>query len=412
MNKWLWHIPVVRRGGFIAYPYGVNGLVVSTGLLVGIGTLLLVLSFSVVVFARRADRYARQSKKLQPLDRVGALREILDLLPDAAAVVRKDDRVVAASVNCVAMGLVSTDYISPIELRALNREVHRLRKTLSREAFIGRQASGDGGWEARLQLSPLDDNLSLLIAQDLSEERRLNEARRDFVANVSHELKTPVGALSLLAEAINAEDVNADEVRHFANRMQYEAGRLTDLITDLVELSRVQGDVALRHSAPVSVEAIIAASVDDTKFLASEGRIVVDVADTSDVGRIYGDERQLVTAIRNLISNAIKYSPAGRKVGVGAKKVGDNIEITVTDQGPGIPDDELIRIFERFYRVDPSRNRGTGGTGLGLAIVKHICANHGGECTVWSRQGEGSTFTLRFPAYLNGAGHTMEDARA
>ena len=384
----------------------------STGLLVGIGSLLLVLSFSVVVLARRADRYARQSRKIQPLDRVGALREILDLLPDAAAVVRKDDRVVAASVNCVAMGLVSSDYISPIELRALNREVHRLRKTLSREAFIGRQASGDGGWEARLQLSPLDDELSLLIAQDLSEERRLNEARRDFVANVSHELKTPVGALSLLAEAINAEDVNADEVRHFANRMQYEAGRLTDLITDLVELSRVQGDVALRHSAPIAVEAIIAASIDDTNFLASEGRIQVVVADASDVGRIYGDERQLVTAIRNLISNAIKYSPAGRRVGVGAKRVGDNIEISVTDQGPGIPDDELIRIFERFYRVDPSRNRGTGGTGLGLAIVKHICANHGGECTVWSRLGEGSTFTLRFPAYLNGAGHTMEEALA
>jgi len=387
-------------------------MVVSTGLLVGIGSLLLVLSFSVVVLARRADRYARQSRKIQPLDRVGALREILDLLPDAAAVVRKDDRVVAASVNCVAMGLVSSDYISPIELRALNREVHRLRKTLSREAFIGRQASGDGGWEARLQLSPLDDELSLLIAQDLSEERRLNEARRDFVANVSHELKTPVGALSLLAEAINAEDVNADEVRHFANRMQYEAGRLTDLITDLVELSRVQGDVALRHSAPIAVEAIIAASIDDTNFLASEGHIQVVVADASDVGRIYGDERQLVTAIRNLVSNAIKYSPPGSKVGVGVRKVGDTIEISVADQGPGIPDDELIRIFERFYRVDPSRNRGTGGTGLGLAIVKHICANHGGECTVWSRLGEGSTFTLRFPAYLNGAGQIMEEARA
>lgn len=402
----------VRTLPDIAYPYDVSRLAVPVGLAVGLAILIAILIILVVTYARRAKKYARQSRKLQPIDRVAALREILDLLPDAAAVVRQDDRVVAASVNSVAMGLVSADYIAPVELRALNREVHRLRKTLSREAFIGRQASGDGGWEARLQLSPLDENLSLLIAQDLSEERRLNEARRDFVANVSHELKTPVGALSLLAEAINADDVDADEVKHFANRMQYEAGRLTDLITDLVELSRVQGDVALRHSAPVSVESIIAASIDDTRFLASEGRIQVVVADASEVGRIYGDERQLVTAIRNLISNAIKYSPAGRRVGVGAKKVGDNIEISVTDQGPGIPDDELIRIFERFYRVDPSRNRGTGGTGLGLAIVKHICANHGGECTVWSRLGEGSTFTLRFPAYLNGAGNTMEDARA
>jgi len=184
------------------------------------------------------------------------------------------------------------------------------------------------------------------------------------------------------------------------------------MIADLVELSRVQGDVALRHSAPVSVDRIIAASVDDTKFVADGSRIQVRVADSSLVGRIYGDERQLITAIRNLLSNAIKYSPVGTNVGIGARRVGDTIEISVTDQGPGIPDDELIRIFERFYRVDPSRNRHTGGTGLGLAIVKHICANHGGECTVWSRVGEGSTFTLRFPAYLNGVGHTMEEALA
>lgn len=389
-----------------------NELTVPVELVIGSAFFILVLISMVAIFARRLARLGQQPQNVQPIDRVSALREILDVLPDAAAVVTQDDRVVAASVNCVAMGLVAGDLVAPVEVRALNREVHRLRKTLSREAFIGRQANGSGGWEARLQLSPLDSNLSLLIAQDLSEERRLNEARRDFVANVSHELKTPVGALSLLAEAINADDVDADEVKHFANRMQYEAGRLTDMIADLVELSRVQGDVALRHSAPVSVASIVAAAVDDTKFVADESRIQVNVSDSSQVGRIFGDERQLITAIRNLLSNAIKYSPVGTKVGIGAKRVQDMIEISVTDQGPGIPDDELIRIFERFYRVDPSRNRGTGGTGLGLAIVKHICANHGGECTVWSRLGEGSTFTLRFPAYLNGAGHTMEEARA
>lgn len=389
-----------------------NELTVPVELVIGSAFFILVLISMVAIFARRLARLGQQPQNVQPIDRVSALREILDVLPDAAAVVTQDDRVVAASVNCVAMGLVAGDLVAPVEVRALNREVHRLRKTLSREAFIGRQANGSGGWEARLQLSPLDSNLSLLIAQDLSEERRLNEARRDFVANVSHELKTPVGALSLLAEAINADDVDADEVKHFANRMQYEAGRLTDMIADLVELSRVQGDVALRHSAPVSVASIVAAAVDDTKFVADESRIQVNVSDSSQVGRIFGDERQLITAIRNLLSNAIKYSPVGTKVGIGAKRVQDMIEISVTDQGPGIPDDELIRIFERFYRVDPSRNRGTGGTGLGLAIVKHICANHGGECTVWSRLGEGSTFTLRFPAYLNGAGQTTEGARA
>ena len=389
-----------------------NELAVPVELAIGLAFFILVLVSLVAIYARRLARLGQQPQNVQAIDRVSALREILDVLPDAAAVITQDDRVIAASVNCVAMGLVAGDVVAPVEVRALNREVHRLRKTLSRESFIGRQADGAGGWEARLQLSPLDDNLSLLIAQDLSEERRLNEARRDFVANVSHELKTPVGALSLLAEAINADDVDPEEVAHFARRMQYEAGRLKDMIADLVELSRVQGDVALRHSAPVSVASILAAALDDTKFVADESRIQINVSDSSQVGRIYGDEGQLITAVRNLLSNAIKYSPAGTKVGIGAKRVDDMIEISVTDQGPGIPDDELIRIFERFYRVDPSRNRGTGGTGLGLAIVKHICANHGGECTVWSRLGEGSTFTLRFPAYLNGAGHTMEEARA
>lgn len=399
-------------GQIRTYSNCVDKLTVPAEVFIGMTFIILVLLCLVAIYARRLGRSGQPHQTLQPIDRVSALREILDILPDAAAVITQDDRVVAASINCVAMGLVSGDVVSPIEVRALNREVHRLKKTLSREAFIGRQTGGSGGWEARLQLSPLDANLALLIAQDLSEERRLNEARRDFVANVSHELKTPVGALALLAEAINADDVERNEITHFASRMQYEAGRLTDMIADLVELSRVQGDVALRHSAPVTVASIIASAVDDTKFVADESRIEVNVSDSSQVGRIYGDERQLITAIRNLLSNAIKYSPVGTKVGIGAKRVGDMIEISVTDQGPGIPDDELIRIFERFYRVDPSRNRGTGGTGLGLAIVKHICANHGGECTVWSRVGEGSTFTLRFPAYLNGAGQTMEEARA
>ena len=394
------------------YSCYVDKLTVPAEIVVGIAFLIFVLISLVAIYARRLARVGQRPAAVPSIDRVSALREILDILPDAAAVIAQDDRVVASSVNCVAMGLVSGDVVAPIEVRALNREVQRLRKTLSRETFIGRQADGTGGWEARLQLSPLDSNLSLLIAQDLSEERRLNEARRDFVANVSHELKTPVGALALLAEAINADDVERNEITHFASRMQYEAGRLTDMIADLVELSRVQGDVALRHSAPVSVASIIASAVDDTKFVADESRIQVNVSDSSQVGRIYGDERQLITALRNLLSNAIKYSPVGTKVGIGARRADDMIEISVTDQGPGIPNDELIRIFERFYRVDPSRNRGTGGTGLGLAIVKHICANHGGECTVWSRVGEGSTFTLRFPAYLNGAGQATEEARA
>ncbi len=367
-----------------------------------LGTALLLVTAIAINQNMKLKKNIEQGKLAPPIDRVAALREILDVLPDAAAVVDSQDRVLASSSNCVAMGLVIGDRLGPIELRALNREVNRLGKSLSRETTIGQSANGLGGWEARLQLSPLDEELSLLIAQDLSEERRLNEVRRDFVANVSHELKTPVGALALLAEAVQSADTDIEQVRHFSSRMQIEVARLIEMIADLVELSRVQGDTAMRHSEPVSVHNLISAAVDDVRVVASEHQIELTVAESLDIGLIFGDERQLVTAIRNLLSNAINYSPKGTKVGIGARIVEESIEISVTDQGPGIPEAELSRIFERFYRVDPARSRDTGGTGLGLAIVKHVCANHGGDCFVWSSVGQGSTFTLKFPTYVNG----------
>ncbi len=352
----------------------------------------------------------RQSAQVEtePTDQVTAIGNILDVIPDAAAVVDSEDRVLAASSNCVAMGLVVGDRLVPIELRALNREAHRLQRTLGREVSIKRSNTGLGDWDAKLQVSPLDATRALVIAQDLSEERRLTEVRRDFVANVSHELKTPVGALSLLAEAVQAADGDTERARNFAARMQIEVRRLTAMLSDLVELSRVQDDAPLQNSKPILVDAIIAEAVDGTKITAEQRQIEVVVADDIAVGKIFGDESQLVAALRNLISNAIKYSPVGTKVGIGAKRINEFIEISVTDQGPGISEDDQHRVFERFYRVDPARSRETGGTGLGLAIVKHVCANHGGDCFVWSREGEGSTFTLRFPAYLNGNSPTLE----
>jgi two-component system sensor histidine kinase SenX3 len=341
-------------------------------------------------------------------DRIFALSQILDVLPDAAAIVDNSDNVLAASANCVAMGLVSADRIAPVEVRALNREVNRLSKTQSRDVVVKRNGSRLGEWEARIQISPIDEDLCLLIAQDLSEERRLNDVRRDFVANVSHELKTPVGALSLLTEAVQVADTDIEQVRHFTSRMQIEVKRLTAMISDLVALSQVQGDAPLRNSTPVSVENIISEAVDATKIAAEQKGIEVAISENTDVGRIFGDEEQLHVALSNLITNAIKYSPNNTKVGIGARRKDDLIEISVTDQGPGIPEESLSRIFERFYRVDPARSRDTGGTGLGLAIVKHVCASHGGDCLVWSQEGQGSTFTLRFPAYQNGVGIPTE----
>lgn len=341
-------------------------------------------------------------------DQFSTFGNILDVIPDAAAIVGSNGVVLAASSNCTAMGLVAGNRIAPIELRALNSEAHRLHKTMSRDVLVKRSNMGLGEWEARLQVSPLDESRSLVIAQDLSEERRLNDVRRDFVANVSHELKTPVGALALLAEAVQAAGDDTDKAREFSQRMQVEIRRLTAMISDLVELSRVQGDAPLQHSKPVLVEMVINEAVDGMKVPAEEKQIQITVASDIAVGKIFGDESQLVAALRNLLSNAIKYSPEGTRVGVGATRIKDTIEISVTDQGPGISDENQVRIFERFYRVDQARSRETGGTGLGLAIVKHVCANHGGDCFVWSREGEGSTFTLRFPAYLNGGSPALE----
>ena len=361
-----------------------------------------------VFFGVSMARKTSNESEIATSDQLASLSHILDVIPDAAAIVNVNDSVLAASSNCTAMGIISGGRIASVELRALNREAHRLHKTVSREVTIKRNSNGFGEWEARLQVSPLDTISSLVIAQDLSEERRLNDIRRDFVANVSHELKTPVGALSLLAEAVQAADNDLDKAREFSARMQVEVRRLTAMISDLVELSRVQGDAPLQHSKPVQVEHIINEAVDGMKIPAEERNIQISVSDEIAVGKIFGDESQLVAALRNLISNAIKYSPTGTRVGIGAVRVNETIEIAVTDQGPGISEDDQVRIFERFYRVDPARSRETGGSGLGLAIVKHVCANHGGDCFVWSREGEGSTFTLRFPAYLNGDSPTLE----
>jgi two-component system sensor histidine kinase SenX3 len=261
---------------------------------------------------------------------------------------------------------------------------------------LRRPPLGKGVLYARVRVAPLSPTAALVLVEDLSEAHRVDAVRRDFVANVSHELKTPVGALSLLAEAVQAASDDPEAVQRFAARMQVESQRLTNLVNDLVDLSRLQARDAVKDGDVVEIDHVVAEAVDTTKLLAGAREIEVVVGQPIGA-RVVGDEGQLVMALRNLLTNAIVYSPARTRVAVAARCAGDAVEITVTDQGIGIPEAEQSRIFERFYRVDPARSRVTGGTGLGLAIVKHVCVNHGGECTVWSVEGEGSTFTLRLP---------------
>jgi two-component system sensor histidine kinase SenX3 len=252
-------------------------------------------------------------------------------------------------------------------------------------------------------VAPLPDDLVVVLADDQTYARRIEETRRDFVVNISHELKTPIGAISLLAEA--AEDAADDPpaVRKFASRLSVESARLSDLVSQIIDLSRLQADDPLANAEEVDIDEILADAVDRCHVDAQQRQVSLTVAGTTGC-RVLGSSRQLSVAVGNLVENAVVYSDPGARVVVAAHRQArsddDYVEITVSDNGIGIPSGELERIFERFYRVDYARSRANGGTGLGLAIVKHIAATHGGEVSVWSQPGHGSTFTIRIPEHV------------
>ena len=354
-----------------------------------------------VLARRRPDSVATAVAVPSPADDVPSpnvpegLSRLLAVLPGAAFVVGSDDGVLRASTQSAGLGVVQGRRLDIPEIRALVAAVRRDGIIREEDVELRRGPLGKGVIHARVRVATLSPTAALVIVEDLSEALRLDAVRRDFVANVSHELKTPVGALSLLAEAVQSASDDPEAVQRFSARMQIESRRLTNLMNDLVDLSRLQG-AEVAGSEPVEVDRLIAEAVDATKMSAGAREIDVVVGPPVDA-EVMGNEPQLVMALRNLLTNAIAYSPTGTRVVVAGRRNGDIVEVGVTDQGIGIPESEQARIFERFYRVDPARSRITGGTGLGLAIVKHVCVNHGGECTVWSVEGEGSTFTLRLP---------------
>ncbi len=364
--------------------------------------LLVAVTLGLIVTLFRFRKFKKESK-LQTLDveliRNRALKDIVELIPSAAMIVDGNNQVITSNSACIPLRLISDERISIPEIRELNDQASQTKNVQTIEQLFITTDPTIPDWEAAVNISPIDDKYSLVLITDLSEERRLNEVRRDFVANVSHELKTPVGALSLLSEAITAAGTDQEQIKKFSTRMQLEVKRLTELITDLVELSEVQGDKLMRNFEPVNLVSVINESVDVAKLYAQEKKININSPQNLTPVMVLGDQRQLVTALSNLITNAIRYSPVHTNVGIGLRIENDVAQISVTDQGVGISEADQVRIFERFYRVDPARSRETGGTGLGLAIVKYICANHGGECTVWSRKNQGSTFTINLPIY-------------
>ena len=332
---------------------------------------------------------------------------VLSVLPSASIVTAPDGAVLRASSRALALGLVNRSALTIPDIVRLVERVSDDGNAREQEMRVRRPPLGRELLELRVRAAALGTGAILILIDDLAEERRVDAVRRDFVANVSHELKTPVGALSLLAETVLSAADDPEQVRHFAERMQLEATRLSSLIQDVIDLSRLQSDDPMTRAEIVSVDELITRAFDEIRTLAVSRDIEL-IRNEDSGGELYGDRGQLLTALRNLLNNAIVYSPQHTRVAVSSRIHEGIVEITVKDQGIGIPGHDLDRIFERFYRVDPARSRSTGGTGLGLAIVKHVCQNHGGECTVWSEVNTGSTFTLRLPSYDPQIGSSRE----
>jgi two-component system sensor histidine kinase SenX3 len=337
--------------------------------------------------------------------------EVLVVLPAAGVVVGPHDEVLQANATARSLGLVRGSRISVPDLLQLVRIVRREGDVRSIDLQISRGARVASSY-LTARVAPLDESLILILADDQTTARRIEETRRDFVANISHELKTPIGAISLLAEAVEDAADEPAAVRKFASRMGIESARLTDLVGQIIELSRLQSDDPLADPEIVDVDEVLADAVERRRMDAERRRITLTVAGV-DGTRVLGNARQLGVAVGNLVENAIVYSDTGARVVVAAhvqaRSDDDYVEITVSDNGIGIPAAELDRIFERFYRVDYARSRANGGTGLGLAIVKHIAAIHGGDISVWSQVGQGSTFTIKIPAHLHQVAPTGQE---
>ena len=319
---------------------------------------------------------------------------VLAVLRSSAVVVDDEDEVVKASVPAMALGLVRGSTLVSADLAQLIHQVRRDGQIRETELTLPRPTGPPRTVTARV--APLTSRLVLALVEDRTRERRVEAVRRDFVANVSHELKTPVGAIKLLAEAVADAKGDPEAVERFAHRMLTESDRLSRLVQQIIELSRLQTDEPLEAPHIVDVDHVVKAAVDITVMDAANKRISVVTGGQPGLS-IFGNEEQVSAAVTNLVANAVAYSGEHSTVLVTTKSVDDMVEISVVDQGIGIPTGELDRIFERFYRVDPARHRSTGGTGLGLSIVKHVAATHGGDVRVWSQEGQGSTFTLCLP---------------
>ena len=321
------------------------------------------------------------------------------------------DEVLEATEPARTLGLARGSRLNHDELLDLVRETRRTGEAAHCDLALARH--GVEKSYLNVTVAVLADDVVVVIADDSTAAKRIDEARRDFVTNVSHELKTPIGAVAILAEAVQAAADDPEAVARFAQRMQIESDRLAELVGQIITLSRLQSQDPLRQAGHVPVDSVVTEAVDRNAAAAKRRHVNLTVS-IREPGEVTGDRSQLVTAVANLVANAIVYSHEGARVAVAAQRAtqdGDDVvEITVSDNGIGIPPSEQELVFERFYRVDPHRSRASGGTGLGLSIVRLVAEAHGGSVSLWSRVGQGSTFTITLPARV--PAHTTALAKA
>jgi two-component system sensor histidine kinase SenX3 len=358
------------------------------------------------------------------------VHRMIEAMPNALIVCSSQGLVSYLSPGAAQLGLIDRDRLAAPELMDLLAQVDSDGVLRERELTTG---AGEQATHTRVRIGAIDDDAYAVFLDDVSEQRRFEEVRRDFVTNVSHELKTPSGAIALLAETISDAADDPDAVRYFAGRITKESERLNQLVRHLIDLQRVQDMSAMQATQRVDALAAVREAIELNATSAQERQIDVRLtvdgqmhqmpqmhpsASSDSRFEVLADRESLTTAVRNLVENAIRYSPQHGSVVVVLERAGDTapidaasthaasthavpthaVRIRVVDQGIGIPKDAQARVFERFYRVDAARSRATGGSGLGLSIAKHGIEEHGGSLSMWSHEGFGSTFTIELPA--------------
>lgn len=369
----------------------------ETGWLVLLSLALgLVIGAGFVILLHVAERRGNNAVTVASTAVPDGVDQVIDALESAGLVIDPSNNVVKASSAAYGFGLVANGMLVRQEIKDMVAEVQRDGEPIMREVVIARGPFGDANVHLDVRAARLGSRYTLVLADDRTESYRLEEMRRDFIANISHELKTPIGAIALLAEALEPASDDPEQVRRFAKRMGTEAARLSQITREIIELSRLQATDVLAEAKRIDLDAIVSSAVDQNHVVADARGMTLAVGGSKHV-HVVGDEALLTLAVNNLVANAVQYSPDNSRIGIGVHHDDGVAEIVVTDQGIGIPEEDLPRVFERFFRVDQARSRNTGGTGLGLSIVKHIVQNHGGDIRAWSQIGQGSTFTIRLP---------------